>query len=54
MVTEIITGGWCKGDRIVDGVIIDRRTEKPAFNNKFNAEAVEQLRYHGMIKEASE
>lgn len=54
MVAEIITDGWCKGDRIIDGVIIDKRTGKPAFNNTFNAEAVEQLKHHGMTREVSE
>jgi hypothetical protein len=54
MTTEIITGGWCEGDKIIDDVIISRRTGKPAFQSKFNADAVEQLRRHHMTREVSE
>ena len=54
MKTEIITCGWCEGDKIIDDVIISRRTGKPAFSSKFNTEAVEQLRRHGCIQEVSE
>ena len=52
MKIEIITGGWCKGDKIVDGIIRDRRTGKQAFDSKFNADAVEQLRRHDLVQEA--
>ena len=51
---EIITDGWCKGNEIVDGIIMDDRAGKPAFNSKFNEEAVDQLRRHGLVKEVSE
>lgn len=54
MKTEIITGGWCKGDKIVDDIIISKRTGKQAFDSKFNADAVEQLRRHGMVQEANQ
>ena len=48
---EAITGGWCEGDTIVDNVIIDRRTGKPAFESEFNDRAVRQLREAGFTQE---